>query len=444
MNLTFFVYRQLTTILYLILFPILKLYSSLSGRYRSRIDQHFGFYPKALKQRMIRKPRIWMHAASVGEVSVTAVIADEIVRLLPDCSLVVSTTTETGQKFAKDQLPSSTSLIYAPIDSIFAVRKALSFVVPDVLICVETEIWPNWFVEARRMGIKTILVNGRISAGSVKRYLKIASLMRETLGIVDAFSMIHKMDADRILMLGAPIQKIMINGNAKYDSLIRNYEKCNIRAIRNTYSLLGNETILVAGSTRRNEEATVLDAYEKIIQTYPETLLFLAPRHLRRTKYVADLVKERGLDFQFRSDFDGNRLKRTAPVVIIDTIGELFAVYGVGTIAFCGGSLVPLGGQNILEAAVWGKPVFYGPFMGDFQEAKVLLEDAVGDAFLVKDGYELAEKVKYYLDNPTACEQIGQRARTAVMGNQGAAEKHARVICRVLGISFADQDLLLY
>jgi 3-deoxy-D-manno-octulosonic-acid transferase len=160
--------------------------------------------------------------------------------------------------------------------------------------------------------------------------------------------------------------------------------------------------------------------------------LFIAPRHIKRAKQVADIVKDRGLKFQFRSDFDGNSLKRIEKIVIINTIGELFSVYGVCALAFCGGSLVPLGGQNLLEAAVWGKPVFYGPFMDDFQEAKTLLEDAVGDCFLVKSGDELAKKSLFYLQNPEERINIGRQARAAVMNNQGAAEKHAGVVFNVL------------
>jgi 3-deoxy-D-manno-octulosonic-acid transferase len=373
-----------------------------------------------------------MHAASVGEVSVAAVVAEELIKYLPDCAIVVSTATETGQAFAKNIFSKTVTLIYAPFDSSFSVKRALSFVRPDVLICIETEIWPNLLFEAHQMGVKTVLINGRISDGSVKWYLKFSSLMKKILETMEAFSMIHKNDAERIFLIGANEKKVTVNGNAKFDILIRNHHKCCIDKIRKSYSLNGDEVILVAGSTRRNEEKAVLDAYEKIIEIYPETYLFIAPRHIKRAKQVADIVKDRGLKFQFRSDFDGNSLKRIEKIVIINTIGELFSVYGVCALAFCGGSLVPLGGQNLLEAAVWGKPVFYGPFMDDFQEAKTLLEDAVGDCFLVKSGDELAKKSLFYLQNPEERINIGRQARAAVMNNQGAAEKHAGVVFNVL------------
>lgn len=432
MSLMYHIYRQATTFLFLLGLPFLKLYSFLTGRYTESIDQRLGFYHVKSPDSTKKSPRIWMHAASVGEVSVAAVIAEEIRRISPGSSLFVSTTTETGQAIAKDRLPPSISLIYAPIDSVFAVRKALAFIRPDMLACIETEIWPNLFFEANRMGIKTVLANGRISGRSFKKYEKIVPLTREVLKNVESFSMIHEQDARRILLMGAPKERVCVIGNAKYDSLIRNHFRTNLDAIRKTYSLTGEEIIFVAGSTRQNEETAVFDAYEKIIEKVPEALLFIAPRHIERAASVSRLAVSRGFDHQLRSALDGSHSRRTARVIIMDTIGELAAVYGVSSVAFCGGSLVPLGGQNILEAAVWGKPVFYGPFMEDFQEARDLIETVVGDAFVVRNGEELAQRAIFYLMNAEKREEAGKRVRASVLENQGAARRHAEVMLRTL------------
>lgn len=435
MSLSYVVYRQLTNILFLILFPLIRLYTRLSGRYIDSIDQRLGVYSQALKRRFVGVPkicpRIWVHAASVGEVSVASTIIEELIRLRPEIMVVVSTTTETGQTFAEDKFPKSVVLLYAPADSTFSVKRALSVVQPDVLVCIETEIWPNWFVEAHKMGIKTLLVNGRISVRSVKRYLKIKSLFRPVLKTVRAFSMIHEEDAQRILMMGAPKHRVFVNGNAKFDGMDRNHRNSNVEDIRKIYSLKGNETIFVAGSTRRDEEEIVLDAYGKILEIFPKTLLFIAPRHIERAKHVGEMIKTRGFEFQLRTEIDSIQAERNTPVIIMDTIGELATVYGVCTVAFCGGSLVPLGGQNILEAAVWGKPVLYGPFMEDFQEARTLVENVVGEAFLVRNMAELAQKTIHYIGNPSECRHVGQKARSAVMENLGAAKKHAKVIAEI-------------
>jgi 3-deoxy-D-manno-octulosonic-acid transferase len=230
--------------------------------------------------------------------------------------------------------------------------------------------------------------------------------------------------------MGAPKERIAINGNAKYDLLLQHVDAFQKTKMERLFNLKANEPVFIAGSTRSLEPEIVLDVYEKIIQSFPETLLVIAPRHVQRAPQIKTLVKGRGFACQFRTEL-GKTVLRTAPVVIIDTIGDLQTVYSIASIVFCGGSLVPLGGQNVLEAAAWGKPILYGPSMEDFLDAKELL-DNTGGGIQVKDGQELAEKALYYLANPGAADRIGARAKEALMSNQGAAGKHAAVICRLL------------
>jgi len=377
-----------------------------------------------------------MHAVSVGEVNSAIAIIESLKALMPDCAVILSTTTEHGQAFAKNKLNAGdrqpmATCIYAPVDFILATRKALSILKPDVLVCLETEIWPNWLVEAHRLGIKTALVNGRISVRTIKGYLKIRPLMKATLNLVDAFSMINEADAHRIEMIGAPGERIEINGNAKYDLLLNQADARIKTRMESIYNINEDKPVFVAGSTRRSEEKIILDVYGKIIKSFPETLLILAPRHVERVHYIKKLVKEQGFACQLRSDLDKQNCLRTAPIVIVDTIGELLNTYSIASIVFCGGSLAPLGGQNILEAAVWGKPVFYGPSMEDFLDARDLL-DKTGGGIQVKDGQELAEKAIYYLANPHKAIAIGKLAMQAVMSHKGAAGKHADVIYRLL------------
>lgn len=430
MNLAYKAYHFLSSIIFLALFPPFWLYTRLTGRYSKNLSQRLGLYSAELVEGIIGSPRIWIHAASVGEVRAAMSVIEALLLMMPDCAVILSTTTEHGQAFARDKLGSTATCIYAPIDFIVSVRKALSTFKPDVLVCLETEIWPNWLVEAYRMGIKTALVNGRISVRSIKGYLKIRPLLKETLKYVGAFSMIRQADAERIRMMGAPKERIEINGNAKYDLLLQHVDTLQRTKMARLFNLKGDEPVFVAGSTRSLEQKIVLDVYEKIIQSFPETLLIIAPRHVERTHYIKTLVKERGFSCQFRTELGKNGL-RTAPIVIIDTIGDLQAVYSIASIVFCGGSLVPLGGQNVLEAAAWGKPVLYGPSMEDFLDAKELL-DNTGGGIQVKDGRELAEKVVYYLANPDAADRIGALAKKALISNQGAAKKHAAAICRLL------------
>jgi 3-deoxy-D-manno-octulosonic-acid transferase len=254
--------------------------------------------------------------------------------------------------------------------------------------------------------------------------------MKDTLGHVDAFSMIGQADADRIRMMGAPDDRVEVNGNAKYDLLLQQTHDGNNTALARYYNLNGRQ-VFVAGSTRGAEVNIVLDVYDKILQVFPETVLIIAPRHIERVSSIGVRIRERGWRFQLRSDLEKKDHCRTAPVVILDTIGELHATYSLATVVFCGSSLVPLGGQNILEAAVWAKPVLYGPSMDDFLYAKQLLEKT-GGGIQVENGSELAEKALYFLKNPKEAEAVGKRAYQAVLSHQGAAPKHAAVIYRLL------------
>jgi 3-deoxy-D-manno-octulosonic-acid transferase len=191
------------------------------------------------------------------------------------------------------------------------------------------------------------------------------------------------------------------------------------------------QPVMVAGSTRGIEGKVVLAAFREVFAQFPEALLIIAPRHLKRAREIKARAEALGLSAQLRTEMDGIGRLRTASVVIVDTMGELQTIYSIASVVFCGGSLAPLGGQNILEAAVWGKPVLYGPSMDDFLEAKELLEGA-GAGSQVADGRELAEKVMYYLSRPEAAVAAGRRGREAVLSRGGAALRHARVIHAVL------------
>jgi 3-deoxy-D-manno-octulosonic-acid transferase len=296
---------------------------------------------------------------------------------------------------------------------------------------LETQIWPAWLFEARRMGIKTALINGRISERSIGRYLKLRILFRKVLENFDIFSMILEEDAVRIKAMGADPRKVEINGNAKYDLLGSTADKAIEEEMRQILNLKSPQRVFIAGSTREGEEVMVLDAYEKILMEFPDTILIIAPRHIERTPVIGSLVKGRGLRYQLWSNLDGIEMTREEQVVIINTFGELFKVYSVGTIVFCGASLVPLGGQNPLEPAIWGKVVFYGRSMEDFLDAKALLEDT-GAGVQVSNPEMLAQKAVWFFGHPDALNRYGVRAREAALKNHGAAERHAQLIGRLL------------
>lgn len=424
-------YRLFSSALFLFFLPFYLLYIVITGRFNQRYLQRLGVYSQSIFTQNPGRPRIWLHAVSVGEAGVAAAILEELTTALPNCSVVLSTTTRTGQEFARAKVPAEVACVYAPIDFIPCVRKALTTIQPDVVVLLETEIWPNWLTECHRFGIPTALVNGRISVRSIHRYLKIRSLMKSVLAHIEAFDMISPADAARIQSIGAFTGRIAVSGNAKYDRLLLGVDESQKNKLSALFNLTGQEPVFVAGSIRGNEPQIVLEAFDKIRRSFPDTLLIIAPRHIERAYEIESLTVAKGFYCQLRSRLDKPGHSRTAEVIVLDSIGELLSVYGLSTVAFCGGSLVPLGGQNILEPAVWGKPVLFGPSMEDFQDAKDLL-DKTGGGIQVADGPELAEKILYLLEHPEEAHRIGRLAHKAILSHQGAARKHVETILKLL------------
>lgn len=390
-------------------------------------QERLGFLPANAVKSLSGSPRVWIHGASLGEVRVAAAIIKSLQAKLPGCAVIVSTVTEHGRNLALEIFGNEIPVVYAPLDLPGCALKALSLVRPDVMVFLETEIWPAWIFTTRRLGIKLVLLNGRISPRSLKGYLKFRPFFRSVLKNFDAFSMITQTDADRIHAMGAPAGNIRVNGNAKYDHAIISPDPAVEREMRRILNLSPSDRVIVAGSTRGGEEAMLLDAYEEIRSKYPDILLILAPRHIKRAADICALIRSRGLEYQLRTEIGRGKTERTAQILIIDTFGELFNIYSVATLVFCGASLVPLGGQNPLEPAVWGKPILYGPHMEDFQDAKEMLASA-GGSLEVSDSRELAEAFLGLLEHPKESGALGRRAREAALQTQAAAHKHAEII----------------
>ncbi len=375
-----------------------------------------------------RTPRIWIHAVSVGEIGVAQPIIDALKTQMPECAIILSTSTDHGKAVADECVRSVDACVYAPVDFILCVRRALSAFRPDILVCLETEIWPNWIIQAARSGIRTALVNGRVSSRSIQRYLKIRPLMRYVLEHIDGFSMISRVDSDRIVQMGARTRRVRVSGNAKYDRLLSRALPEMLEGQKKLYRV-SDQPVFVAGSIRGQEPEMLMNACDRIRKRFPELLVILAPRHIHRAKEIRAMIQARGVACQLRTELAAD--PRTAPVVVVDTIGELQTLYGMASVVFCGGSLVALGGQNVLEAAIWAKPVIYGPFMEDFQDARDLL-CRWRASIEVEDWHQLSEKLMSLLENPQEARRIGQSARQAVLSVDGAAQRHAAVIVQLL------------
>lgn len=389
-------------------------FSQRMGRYEGPL-----FTPEA-------SPRIWMHAVSVGEVGVARAIVRELCALLPTLGLVLSTGTPTGKAQARALMPECAQVVYAPLDFPPALRASLSSARPRCLVFTETELWPGWIREAGRRNIPVVVVNGRLSERSLRSYQAAGSLFRGALDCVSAFSMASQGDALRMARLIRDESRVIINGSAKFDGLaLRASGKGKVTA-RKKLGIPQNRKVLVCGSTRSGEEEILLSAFAALRQRFPDALLVLAPRHLERLSRVSELTRAAGL-----SQIPWTRAAETgvgdADCMLLDAMGELFDTYAAADLAFCGASLVPLGGQNLLEPAAWSVPVCFGPHTEDFAEARDLLLAREG-GFVVRNAEELARTALRLLADPVLLAAAGKNAQAAVLRQQGAAARHAAVI----------------
>jgi 3-deoxy-D-manno-octulosonic-acid transferase len=385
--------------------------------------RHRAGYGRDLAQRFGRlgdglppEPRCWIHAVSVGESTAAVPLVEGIRRRWPELGLVVTTITPTGARIVGERLAGTATHRYFPIDLPAPVRRALDAVHPCFFVAIETELWPNFLRALARRRVPAMIANGRISDRSFRRYRWIRGLMRRVLADVSVFAMQTDEDARRIIALGAPPSRVVVTGNLKSD-LVPEATGGDAAAWRGRLRLGAGARLWIAGSTHRGEEAVVLDAFLRARTRCPDLALLLAPRHPERAGEVEDLIRGRGLAAARRSRLPGDG--PPGAVVILDTVGELAALYALAEVVFVGGSLVPVGGHNVLEPAMRGKPVLVGPHTSNFREGAELLERS-GGGLVVKDGPELERELTRLLEDRDLGRRMGEAARHAFTGRQGA------------------------
>jgi 3-deoxy-D-manno-octulosonic-acid transferase len=400
----------------------------LTGKYRKSLGPKFGFISHGVFENMKGSPRIWVHAVSVGEVTAAAPIVTSLRAHYPEACIVFSTGTETGQEMARRIVPGITAFIYYPLDIPWVIRKMIHQIKPDIFIPTETEIWPNFIRICREKGVKIVMVNGRISPRSFKRYAATRFFWKRILCAIDDIGVISYVDADRMKALGMPPSRVHVLGNAKYDSLAAKASPGLREEMLHRLNMTKGDKVFVAGSTHDGEEQIILAVYERLLEMDPDIKLIIIPRHIERGQTVLALVRGRGFEDSITmTEIERGRQRVGERVVVMDVIGELFKVYSLATVVFCGGSLVPKGGQNILEPAAWGKVVFYGPFMDDFRDEKDFLEKA-GTGITVKNAEELLDGILKSLSDPEGLVKRGEKGCSAVAANMGAAERYATLI----------------
>ena len=397
-----------------------------------------GKYLRTLADRMGRPPddtppaagpSIWIHAVSVGEVLAARILVQPLKARFPGHRVVVSTTTLTGNRVARETVRGADAVFFAPFDFPRPVTRVLDRLDPALLVLVETEIWPNLIHLARRRGARIAVVNGRISPRSFPRYRRVRILLRHVLAEVDLFLMQGDAHRARMLEMGAPPERVHVVGNLKYDALC---EPETPIALRRALGQHGPDPrpLWVAGSTVEGEEEAVLSAFTALRRRHPGARVVLAPRHPERFAAVAELVGRAGLACDRRTLLP-ERGWAGGDVLVLDTLGELAQVYPLATVVFVGGSLTRAGGHNVLEPAVAGKAIVVGPHMENFQEiaAAFLAEDALVQ---VRDAAGLTDAVLRLFDDAGARHALGARAQRIVARNRGALERTVNALAGLL------------
>lgn len=424
----YILYNCLLGIAALFAVPYYFLKMILTGKYRKSLGPKFGFMSPDIFEGMKGAPRIWVHAVSVGEVTAAAPVVASLRAHYPGACIVLSTGTETGQEMARRIVPGATAFIYFPLDIPWVIRKVIHRIKPDIFIPTETELWPNFIRICRENAVKIVMVNGRISPRSFKKYAATRFFWEGVLGGIDDIGVISDVDGERLKVIGMPQSRIHVLGNAKYDSLAAKASPELREEMARRLNMSQGDRVFVAGSTHEGEEKIVLAVYESLLKTYPDMKLVIIPRHIERGQAVLAMVRDRGIEDAITMKEIVNGRKRAGErIVIVDVIGELFAVYSLAGFVFCGGSLVPRGGQNILEPAAWGKVMFYGPFMDDFRDEKELLEKS-GAGITVKNAEELLEGILNVLSDAGGLAGRGEAGRSVVVANMGAAERYSKLI----------------
>ena len=397
-------------------------------------------YIGSLTQRMGRLPvsfnldgdeSIWIHAVSVGEALMVRALVGDLRERYPHLKVFLSTTTLTGQQIAK-RIQGVDGVFFFPFDLSIFVNRTLRLVRPRLFIMMETEIWPNLLRRCRRLGIKTILVNGRISSRSYPRYRLARAFFRRVLADVDRLCMQSDESARRIIDIGADPARVTVTGSLKFDSLETPAMAAGRGASRvlRYFRIPTGRPVFMAASTFKGEEAAVLDAFAVVRRAAPGALAVIAPRKPERFGEAEALASAEGLRVVRRSALAVDAEPR-ADVVILDSMGELAHLFQVATVVFVGGSLVAQGGHNILEPAVHGKPIVFGPHMENFAEiSATFLQNQA--AIQVPDAAALIDVVARLMSDPVERARLGAAARALVEANRGAKDRTLTAIAEIL------------
>lgn len=449
----YFLYSALTAVAALLLSPYWVIHGLRQGKYLSSLRERLGLaYPSLDQLPEVRTGAIWIHAVSVGEVLSGITLARRLKKRFPERPLIVSTTTRTGQELARERLPFADAIIYFPMDWAFAVRRSFRAVRPELVVILETEIWPNFLCEAARQNIPVLFVGGRVSPRSFTRYQKwfaafgvfLRPFLRRVLSHPAAFLMQTEEDAARLRALGAAADRVRVNGNLKYDQELP--ANSPLAAwLDDEVTRRNRRPLVIAGSVVAHEEPLVLIAFGTFQGDHRSALLVLAPRKPERFEAAAEFVAESNRKFLRRSELpvpgpggtgmvsssSNGTIPDDVTVLLLDSIGELASLYRVADVVFVGGSLVPAGGHNLLEPAAFGKPPVVGPHTENFAEITARFV-AAGAAIQAQSPEDVAVAWINQLRDPQRMRTSAETARRLVEESRGATDRALETIAQFL------------
>ena len=395
------------------------------GKYRPGLSERLGTVPSRLRSEA--GPTIWVHAVSVGEVLAVAGLIAELRRRSPQYRVVVSTTTDTGQKLARARFGEG-NVFYFPLDFAFAIRPYLRALRPQLIILAETEFWPNFLRLAHESGARVAVVNGRISDRSQPGYMRFRWFLTRVLQHLDLFLTQTEEDTRRLAAIGAPADRIQVSGNLKFDVPVP-VAPAVVASLRASFEQAGAGPVIVCGSTvEEDEERLLLRAFENVLVSHPRAVMILAPRHPERFGEVARLLEQLGIGFWRRSLWSGEPL--AGSVLLVDTIGELASLYALADVAFVGGSLVPRGGHNIIEPAQHGVAIMVGNHTENFRDIIGLFQSR--DAIRVVGPAEFPLVLMELLSNDAERTALGRRAAETLRSQAGATGRTLRFLEKLL------------
>ncbi len=419
----YFLYSLFYVLVLICIFPFeyFKRPRDIRGRW---MREKFGLLPLSGVDH--DSPSIWVHAVSVGEVTASLPLLRKLRTVYPRHMVILSTITDTGQSVARERAPEGVRIVYLPFDIPFVLKSAIRRARPRILIIIETELWPNLLRVFRENGTPVILLNGRISEHAFHGYRKISFFMRRVLSSFSAFGMQDETYAERLSTLGAERSKIEIIGSFKFDA--------DPPAQTPLWALPIGKPIIIAGSTHEGEEDLITSAYGALREDFPELNLILAPRHPERFGRVENLLRGRGVPYMKRSELVEMQKTDTihGAIILLDSVGELSAIYGISTIAIIGKSFRGEGGQNPLEPAYWGIPIVCGPHMENFPVIRDFY-DAGAAVQVNEDG--LPGALRELLLSPERAGEIGRNARKMYQKNTGAVEKAMKIIEKYVAVT---------